>query len=170
MTDTVVHGHPALTDTLTGLPNRLHFETVYCIVIRAVDRGLPVSLAILEIDGMEKYLEARGRSGTEDLVRFVADRFRRTTRGADLLARVGDGRFFLLLFDCNPQGARIAADRFQDQLDIEEEPDLSVSVGVASANRDETYQPNELITFAERALEQAQSFGPRSVELFSGPS
>jgi len=167
MTDTVVQGHPALTDPLTGLPNRLHFETVYRLVLRAVERGIPVSLAILEIDGLEKHTLDRGRAGADELVRFVADRFRRISRGADLLARVEEGRFFLLLFDCNTHGARIAADRFQDQLDSDEEPELSVSVGVASSNREESYQADELISFAERALAQAQSLGPRSVELYS---
>ena len=37
-------GHPALTDELTGLPNRLHFEAVYRVLFPAADRGVPLTL------------------------------------------------------------------------------------------------------------------------------
>ena len=159
-------GHPALTDELTGLPNRLHFETVYRVVSRAVNRGIPISVAVMEIDGFAEAAK-EGRAHADALVKRVGERLRSTVRGADLFARVGDARFFLLLFDCNPQGARIAADRYQEQLGGEADR-VSISVGVAStAGRgDNAMTPQELIETAERALERALALGGGEVEVF----
>lgn len=151
-------GHPALTDDLTGLPNRLHFEAVYRVVFRAVNRGIPVSVAVLEVDG---YV-----AGSEEglaMVKRAGERLRPTVRGADLLARVDAARFFLLLFDCNPQGARIAADRYQEHLSID---GITVSVGVASTARGESPRdPRELISAAEDALARARTMGGGEVEV-----
>jgi diguanylate cyclase (GGDEF)-like protein len=152
-------GHPALTDDLTGLPNRLHFDAVYRVVFRAVNRGIPVSVAVMQVDGFEEAGQERGLG----MVRTVGERLRRTVRGADLLARVGEGRFYLLLFDCNPQGGRIAADRYQEQLTAD---GITLSVGVASVARgEEPRDPGDLIATAEEALERALSLGGGEVEV-----
>lgn len=167
MAEIAAQGHPALTDALTGLPNRLHFDTVYRVVFKAVNRGIPVSVAAMEIDGFDGRLAREGQEAADAVVRAVGQRLQGTIRGADLFARAGGARFFLLLFDCNPQGARIAADRFQEQLyDI----DATISVGVGSTVRGEMSEPDELIRAAERALERALAMGGGEVEVFSGVS
>jgi len=165
MTETAAHGHPALTDALTGLPNRLHFDTVYRVVFKAVNRGIPVAVAAMEVDDFPDVASRDGKEAGEALVKVAADRVGRTVRGADLFARVGESRFFLLLFDCNPQGARIAADRFQETAAMDE-PEVSLSIGAASTNRDEMSDPAELIRAAEDALERARAAGDGEVEVF----
>lgn len=163
MTESSAQAHSALTDGLTGLPNRLHFDTVYRVVSRAVNRGIPVSVAAMEIDGYDERKTREGADAADALAKVVAEALRRTVRGADLLARVDEARFYLLLFDCNPQGARVAADRFQEQLIGV--TDATLSVGVFSVNRGDQAAPEALVAGAEEALSQALALGGGEVEV-----
>ena len=40
-------GHPALTDTSTGLANLLHFELVYSYLFHGTDRGVPLTVMLV---------------------------------------------------------------------------------------------------------------------------
>lgn len=138
-------GHPSLTDPITGLANRLHFELVYNYIFEAGDRGLAftVMLVTCQADG-------------EDVVKAVAEAVQRTTRTSDLVAHVGGGRFVVLLLGTNLQGARIAADRVE--VSLESVATGAVSFGLASYAPDlET--STLLLDAAERALETAQAAG-----------
>ena len=45
-------GHPALTDLETGLPNGLHFDTVFHIIFAFGARGIPVTVVLLEVEDL----------------------------------------------------------------------------------------------------------------------
>lgn len=141
----LVADHPALTDAETGLANRLHFELVYGYLFEAGDRGMTFTVMLV----------STGTPSRSDL-RTIGQAVRRTTRAADLVSHVGQGRYVVLLLGTNLQGARIAADRIDAALrDLAPGP---VCFGIAG------YQPSmkqssELLEAADAALASAEAAG-----------
>jgi diguanylate cyclase (GGDEF)-like protein len=84
----------AYTDAMTGLPNRAGCELA---LQRAVDApGPPVTLLLIELDGLQAALEDVGRGVVRHLVTEVGRRLRGTVRAGDLVARLGGGAFAVL--------------------------------------------------------------------------
>ncbi len=149
-----VQGHPALTDALTGLPNRLHFDTVFEVVFAAGDRGIPVTLLLVEVE-----------EASEALLRDLGPALRGTSRQTDLLARVREDRFALVLLDCNLQGGRLVADRVDGVLAGFRERGLHYAIGGAAYTR-EMERPGDLVGAAEGALAAAKAAGGDRIEFF----
>lgn len=143
-------GHPALTDSVTGLANRLHFELVFRYMFLAGDRGVTFTVMLVSVgegDALEK---------SPDLLRGVASSLQATTRMSDLVAHAGGHRFAVLLLATNLPGARIAADRIETALG--ETTSERVAIGLAAFNP-EMKESSELLRAAEAALERAEAAG-----------
>ena len=106
-----VFGHPALTDSHTGLASRLHFELVCNYLFEAGGRGVAFSLMLLSAGQPD--LE----STSLERLRLLGEKIRETTRTADLIAYLGQTRYVVLLVGTNLQGARVAADRVEAALE-----------------------------------------------------
>lgn len=119
-------GHPALTDPVTELPNRLHFEAVFRILYEAGDRGYPLVLLLLDVG------TGPDADAPDAVLRRIGARLGATTRRTDLVARVGARRFGTLLIDSNLHGGRIAADRILETLESLDIPDLRAGIGMAA--------------------------------------
>ena len=88
---------PALTDTLTGLPNdSLLFERIAQAQQRSRRSGSFAVLVYLEIEHLDTVRGQHGPAAAERLQLEVAQRLREAMRAVDTVARVGDGRFVLL--------------------------------------------------------------------------
>jgi diguanylate cyclase (GGDEF)-like protein len=164
MESSVSKGHPALTDGPTGLPNALHWDTVFGVIFAAGDRGIPLTLIILEID---QYLGWAREKSTEELDRVLGSlgfALGNTVRQSDLAARLEERRFAFVLLDCNLAGGRLVADRLDVLLDsIRVEEGISFSMGVAAYDREMT-RPEQLIAAAESALRAGQAKGGGRIE------
>lgn len=159
--------HTAVTDDFTGLPNRLHLEVVFDVVFEMGDRGIPLTLVQLEIDGMDAFETAHGRDRALEVIRAFGTTLGASTRRMDVFARVGQARFAALLQDCNLQGGLVAAERMRELLeDWSGETGLTFSAGVASW-RPEMLEPSELWERAEEALAEAQRRGGDQLEIAS---
>ena len=139
-------GHPALTDSLTGLANRLHFEVVFDYLFQAADRGVPMALMLVSV----------GNVSDDERLKAVAGLFRSGTRSSDLPAHLGKGRFAVLLLGTNVMGARVAGDRFLEVL--EEQSPGQVSIGLAGYRPDQK-ESADLFDAAAEALRIAQGAG-----------
>ncbi len=137
--------HPALTDELTGLPNRLQFDTVYRYLFAGADRGVALTLMMMEVHAAEP-----------TLIREAGDTLHQVTRSSDLVAHLGEGRFAVLLLGSNLFGARVAADRVASALQAS--PVASFAIGLA-AYRDDMNDPSELMDAVRRAVTEAASLG-----------
>jgi diguanylate cyclase (GGDEF)-like protein len=88
----------ALTDQLTGLPNRRAWEeTLSRELARAARDGLPVCVAVLDLDGFKRYNDEYGHLAGDGLLRLAADAWRTELRGGDVLARYGGDEFAALI-------------------------------------------------------------------------
>lgn len=141
-------GHPALTDTKTGLANGLHFELVYSYLFSAGDRGLPFTVMLLSLGGPDLVPDER--------LQAVGQQIEATTRASDLVAHVGRGRFVVLLLGTNLQGARIAADRIETAL--AEVASSSLSFGLAAYDNSLS-ESGQLLERADKALLAAEAAG-----------
>lgn len=142
--------HPALTDSRTGLANRLHFELVYRYMFAAGDRGMAFTVMLLSIEDTGE--DADG----EERLRAIGETIHRTTRTSDLVAHVGGNRYAVLLLGTNLPGSRIAADRIEAAMRANG-PD-TVSIGLA------TFSPTmtdslALLRSVESALAAAEAAG-----------
>jgi diguanylate cyclase (GGDEF)-like protein len=160
----------AMTDALTGLPNRQSLYDMLGTEIARQSRESPVSsLALIDIDRMREINDAYGRAGGDLAVLRVARTLRSSAREADTVGRLGDDKFVVVLYDCTPEDSMIACDRLCEAIENEPltmpdgEVRLSVSCGVVALDPD--FSAVETLDAARAALHTAKARGVNHVAL-----
>lgn len=89
----------AITDPLTGIHNRRHFDRALEREIkRALRDGMPLALAMIDIDHFKPYNDTYGHQlGDMTLIRVADTLHNLCQRGTDLVARYGGEEFVVLL-------------------------------------------------------------------------
>jgi GGDEF domain-containing protein len=141
-------GHPAITDSQTGLANRLHFELVYTYLFSGGTRGLTFTVLLLSVGGPDAVPENR--------LRALGERIQKTTRDSDLVAHVGHGRFVVLLLGTNLPGARVAADRIEVALTSHGQGPISFGLATYTTDMKDS---SALLEAADAALLTAEAAG-----------
>lgn len=102
--------HQALTDGLTGLPNRAVFgQRLQEAVARLPhESGSCLALFYVDLDGFKGVNDAYGHAAGDALLQSVAERLQQTTRHGDIVARLGGDEFALLVSEA----------RGPDELDV----------------------------------------------------
>jgi diguanylate cyclase (GGDEF)-like protein len=94
------------TDELTRLPNRTTFlRDLHISASRSLRYGVDFTVALLDIRGLDAVRSSKGEAGAERLVQTLAHLLRQRTRCSDHVARLADGRFGLVLYDCPAENA-----------------------------------------------------------------
>jgi diguanylate cyclase (GGDEF)-like protein len=156
---------PSFRDGPTGLSNRRHFDIIFDFAFHVADRGVPVTLALIALDGFAEFREREGAERGEEALREFARGVAATTRITDLSARFSDERFVAMLVDCNVQGGLIYADRLRDGArEFSEATGLTVSAGIATY-RKEMGAPEDLLAVAEATIAAALKGGGDRVVL-----
>lgn len=138
-----------------------HFDIVLEFAFGFADRGIPLSLVLVE--PLDLPDSRRG------VLTQLEDDILRRTRRSDRVTRITDRRFAILLVDCNRHGALVFADRLQQTLsDFVEASGCPVSCGVATFGRD-TRTPSEFMNAAGGALQRAHEAGGGTIELHDSP-
>ena len=128
----------ASTDPLTGLANYRHLlEAFNREVERSGRTGRPVSLLLLDLDGLKKINDTHGHVvGSRALCRLALV-LQQQCRLNDTAARHGGDEFAVVLPETEAESARNLARRVAERLDKDpEEPRVSFSFGVASCPQD----------------------------------
>lgn len=88
----------ALTDSLTGLLNRRAFEQNLAVDFNVAERnGLPLTLMILDIDGLKQVNDWQGHERGDQLLVEVANILRSVLRITDRIYRLGGDEFAVIL-------------------------------------------------------------------------
>ncbi len=143
----------AMVDPLTGLLNRgAAQQGAEREVARAARDGRPLSLVVLDIDGLKAVNDNLGHlAGDGVLVRFAAV-LKRSVRACDLAARYGGDEFLLVLPATDRRGAAVLLDRLRS------EQACSWSAGIAEWRRGEDY--SSWFARADAELYEAKSGRP----------
>ncbi len=173
----VVSENPMI-DQLTGLYNFNFFKVRLKEEIQISARyGRDLSLAVISVEEMDRLNEALGHQLGNYILMKMANFLLTKTRKADILARSGEGLFYVLMPHTDQEGAFIEAERIRvvlsttDYLDqdiletlhpgkrkLPELQNLVVKVGVVSTAPEELKEQNAdfLLQRVHRCLEAAR--------------
>jgi diguanylate cyclase (GGDEF)-like protein len=156
--------HMARTDSLTGLPNRRHWEQqLPRELARSWRDEQPVCVAILDLDHFKEYNDQRGHQAGDRLLREAGAAWREALRPYDILARFGGEEFSVILPGCAMEDGFALVERLRA-----ETPDgESCSAGIAKWDGDEP--PDALVGRADAALYRAKRAG-RNRAVAAAPS
>jgi diguanylate cyclase (GGDEF)-like protein len=149
----------ALTDDLTGLPNRRRAR-MYLEAQVAQAKGQPISVVLFDLDNFKAFNDRHGHSAGDQMLRMFADVLSSVAEGGTLAARYGGEEFLAVLSPCDSAGGLAFAVRVRAALrDLQSTAaTITVSAGIASSNG-VPLSANELVIAADRALYSAKQQG-----------
>jgi diguanylate cyclase (GGDEF)-like protein/PAS domain S-box-containing protein/putative nucleotidyltransferase with HDIG domain len=156
----------AMTDGLTGLRNRHHFDAALMEAhASASRRGTPLSVILADVDEFKKYNDAFGHPAGDEVLRGVASTLAGQLRGEDLAARYGGEEFVILLPETDAAEAGAVAERLRVALESRTWPGRGVtaSFGVATSAAGGDEEPWTLVSRADVALYLSKERGRNRV-------
>lgn len=163
----------SITDALTGIANRRHFEwRLSEEVERARRYKYPLSALLLDLDHFKQVNDNYGHQIGDIVLQQVAQRLKSSLRRTDFLARYGGEEFVVLAPQTPAERAIILGERLRqviaespitvsDDLQIR----ITLSVGIA-VFPDHAQNESELIGAADAALYKAKQMGRNRVCMF----
>ncbi len=156
----------SVTDPLTGVYNRRHFDHVLASEFKRAQRyGTPLSLIICDIDHFKRVNDTHGHERGDQVLKGVALRLQRSLRDSDHCCRYGGEEFCLLLPSSPCAGALKVADRIRRTIESATIDGLKVtmSFGVASVQESVVSNASDLVRRADEALYAAKAAGRNAV-------
>ncbi len=157
----------ALTDSLTGMPNRRHSVVFLESAFAAAQRGIPLTVVLFDLDHFKKYNDTKGHVAGDEALKTVAEILVRSTRRMNLSARWGGDEFLSMLSDTPLEGGRIFAERVLSEIH-QAFPDhsLTLSAGLARYSRGMD-TPARVLAAADQAMYLAKAGGGDCVRMAS---
>lgn len=165
----------AITDKLTGIHNRRHFDESLDFEFRRSERSAhPFCLIMVDVDHFKNYNDRNGHQAGDRALQLVASELKAKLRTTDLLARYGGEEFVVLLYDTTKDAALKVAESLRlalCQADFEHGADqplghMSASFGVAGHPEDAKVA-ERLLGCADTALYAAKAQGRDRVVAWS---
>jgi diguanylate cyclase (GGDEF)-like protein len=157
--------HLALSDPLTGLPNRRAWDQQVADRLAEARPGATWCLALLDVDNFHEINDRLGHLEGDAALRRIADRLSGTMRRAGFVARLGGDEFAVLLEGIDDAKAAAVVDLIRIQMAEDGDEDagrtpLKLSAGWATVGDSLTKSTvNEALRRADEALRQAKREG-----------
>ena len=155
----------ALTDLLTGLPNRRaamdKLEQAWSAASRS---GMPLSVMAIDIDHFKQINDTYGHAAGDMVLREAAATLRASARREDSVCRTGGEEFLVILPNTDLKSAMQWAERLRANLGEKRialgqmDKTITVSIGVAMREPD-TPDIDALVSTADQALHAAKDAG-----------
>jgi diguanylate cyclase (GGDEF)-like protein len=166
----------AVTDQLTGLPNRRYlWDRLGAELMRARRKGAPLSVLLFDIDYFKAFNDRWGHEAGDLVLRNVAHAIRRVVRGSDIVARHGGEEFVIVLPEAGEDIALTRAEELRREISAlrltfggEALDTITVSVGVV-CSRDAGDSAEDLVRAADHAMYEAKQGGRDRVVLAAAP-
>ncbi|MFC6301616.1 diguanylate cyclase [Pseudomonas sp. CCM 7893] len=156
----------AATDALTSLANRrtldqrLHLEWD-----RTQRSGEPLALLMIDVDHFKDFNDRHGHQSGDEALRSVAHVIdSNIRRPADLAARYGGEEFAVVLPQTDGNGAGLIAEHIRSAVEhlppvVGDTTPITVSIGIATWDKNNRGSLEELLLNADRALYEAKRSG-----------
>jgi two-component system, cell cycle response regulator len=155
----------ALTDLLTGLPNRRsamdQLEQAWSAASRS---GLPLAVMVVDIDHFKSINDTYGHAAGDMVLREAAATLRASARREDSVCRIGGEEFLVICPNTDLKSAMQSAERLRTNMSTKRialgqvDKTLTVSIGVAT-REPETVDMDALVSLADQALYAAKEAG-----------
>lgn len=154
----------ALTDELTGLPNRRAFDSQLARLGEAMGRGSQFAMLMIDLDHFKQINDSHGHAAGDHVLQEIARTLQSRIRVSDFAARIGGEEFAVLLPRASQADATIVADALRSG--IEERHivwngspiPVTVSIGVADSK-----SVASVLEAADAALYRAKAAGRNRV-------
>lgn len=159
----------AMTDLLTGLPNRSAYnQRLHEEYERYLRYGSPLTLCVLDVDKFKSVNDDLGHSAGDKVLKILARQLRKLLRDADFISRHGGEEFIILLPETDIQDAMVAMEKLRRL--VEETPfhfrgkpvPITVSIGCAEFRNGDTAE--SVFDRADHAMYRAKEQGRNRVE------
>jgi len=164
----------SITDGLTGLANRRHFDDVLrAECARATRVGQPLAVIMLDVDYFKRFNDRHGhQAGDACLIRVAQALAAGMRRAGDLTARYGGEEFSIVLPNTGADEARQTGEALRRAIEdlgichegADGQP-VTISVGIAIQPPPGAADPDALLRLADAALYQAKDAGRNCVVL-----
>lgn len=156
----------ALTDQLTGLPNRRSIEMIAKQeLLRRARTPAPITFGLLDADWFKSINTRYLLSGGDTALVALAKTLQHTVRGTDAIGRVGGEEFLLVAPDTDLGGAEVLAERLRAEVERMQVPHngghipVTVSGGFVVADAATPADFERMREVAAEALAAAKSGG-----------
>lgn len=161
----------AMTDALTGLPNREAFDERYSMEFERWRRyGKSASLVVGDVDRFKSINDNYGHLSGDKVLQIMAKEILSRIRKTDFVARYGGEEFVVILPETEQDVALQVMEKTREMIARlpfhfrEEKIQITMSFGVAAF--DDVENPELLFERADRALYQAKRTGRNRVVLW----
>jgi diguanylate cyclase (GGDEF)-like protein len=165
----------AMSDELTGLPNRRRFLSEgERELARARRRGLSLAAAMIDFDDFKSINDNRGHAAGDAVLREFGAIVAKEARAEDVTGRIG-GDEFAILAACGPgpAGIRVLCERLRRRLAITDIRDewgaavrATISAGIAVRAAESLAGLDRLLADADAALYEAKRRGRDAIAVF----
>ncbi|HEV7922854.1 MAG TPA: GGDEF domain-containing protein [Thermoanaerobaculia bacterium] len=157
----------AVSDALTGIPNRREFERVLEVEWeRALRHDEPLALVLLDLDHFKLLNDTHGHPAGDECLRRIGQLLAETIRtSGDVAARYGGEEFALLLPSTDTASAEVVAERLRNLIERLGIHNVTASFGVAAMIPARLGDPASLVAAADRALYAAKRAGRNCVRV-----
>jgi two-component system, cell cycle response regulator len=162
----------ALTDPLTGLPNRRAVESWAAPQMSGAQRyGFSFWVVLVDLDHFKKINDTYGHDAGDTVLKRFADVLRGHTRLSDISGRIGGEEFLLVITYADENGAKLVVDRIRQQLAAErflfdgKSVQVTASFGMAGLPAKSALKFEDLVAQADEALYRAKDSGRNRIEL-----
>jgi len=160
----------ALTDELTGLPNRRAIEQWANRQLRgAIRHDFSFWIVMADLDRFKSINDAHGHEAGDQVLKKFADMLRTNTRQCDICGRLGGDEFVWIVTFVDEKGVRIAVERLREVIESQtfvfggSEVRVTASFGIATRRCMDASSFDHLLAQADTALYSAKRVGRNNV-------
>ena len=164
--------HSAVTDALTGLPNRRYLYEIAPRLMKIAGRyeDQPLSILMLDIDYFKRFNDKYGHQTGDLVLKKVAQIIRLTLRKSDIPIRFGGEEFLVMMPHTDLKRAFVVAEKLrrkvaETEVVTPEGERLHVTVSGGVAQYHKNMSLDELIKKADEALYKAKAAGRNRIEI-----
>jgi two-component system cell cycle response regulator len=162
----------ALTDPLTGLPNRRAIEDWSARQLSGAARhGFPMWFVLMDLDHFKSVNDTYGHDAGDTVLKKFGEVLRNNTRLSDISGRIGGEEFLLVLTHADERNVMVVVDRIRKQLAAERFEwdgsaiNVTASFGAAGFSGKKAPEFSQLVKQADAALYRAKTLGRNRIEL-----